>query len=534
MIRRLLLGAAALGLALLVAEGTLSLLAGRSLREVLPAALLPLSARPVAGTPAPAPAPSRPPERAPAAGTPGPAGAWRVHEDPHVSYALRSGEGLAIDGATVRSDDLGLRARPAGREPADCQRIVVLGGSVAFGSGVNDDETLAARLEAQLLAARGPDARPVACRTVALPGWNHRAQQDFLRDHLDELRPDILLLVPEPDDLFDMDGVSETGTRRLQPDCSQPDPWLTASALTQADPIAGPDGTGPDRAAAPREPAGPTAITADLSPESSRRYDEDADSIVALRDLMRARGGRMMLLWEAPGTFTWHVCQRLAERAPDLPSLGFLSRLPAEMTLGSGLHLDAAALDGWANRVARELLERGWVSRGAGLALPPQPARLEALRFDMPPPSEWRAPSDAAHAEARQALQPGVDLRSGRGRQQVLGGCNRDGTARARVLLLLAPGGDALALQLAALPGRPDLYPMTVAVRVDGADAGSATVAPGEPVETVLPLPPRADPSAPMEVLLIAPRWGVVTAGDRTAEPQIASFQPLRVASVAR
>src|SRR5262249_10216748 len=153
----------------------------------------------------------------------------------------------------------------------------------------SDEDTIANRLEELLERTRGPLARPVVCRTVAMARWNHRNAVQFVLDHLDELRPDLAVYLPFMNDLSDT--LIEGGDPEPYPDPASPDPWLPVrshvTARLLAHLIASRDG---GLAGLDAGDFGPDALTSDLSPESSRRYDEDVASIARLSEVLAARG----------------------------------------------------------------------------------------------------------------------------------------------------------------------------------------------------------------------------------------------------
>ena len=525
--------------ALLAAEGALSLLAHRSLRELLPAAPPPRAAvepgarEPDEGLPVEPVAPG-PDEAPPGAGDAGEAGEsggeglgaiYAPHEDARVGYVLQPERDLAIYDGRIRSDALGLRSRPGPPPPDDAQRIVVLGDSVAFGFGVNDDECLAARLEARLAELRGPGERPVACRTVAIPSWNQRAAAAFLLDHWDELRPDIVLDLPIANDVYDLDGVRATGERRAWPDPAAADPWLTVSVRYQMSGMVGRFLSGRGGELTARD-LGPDAVLGDLCAESRRRHDDNAESIVRLDALLAARGCRLALVWNTIGDYTWSLTSRLAVRDPELPSIPLLRVARPEFSLGHDPHANALTLDVWARWLAAELVERGWVTRGEGRALPAVPGEYEDARAaPLPAPEECRRQLLEARARGAEALQPAIDFRSGRGLLQVFGGLNQDLTARCRLLAVLRPAGSVLRLELAPFAARPDLYPLIVAVEIAGRSAGTLTVRADDVTRVSLPLPDDLDRSQPLEVRLVAERW--VTQRRAARRLDLVSFRPL-------
>lgn len=507
------LGVAAL--TLVCAEGVASLLLRRSLlrpaAEALPAERLP--------------SPTDRDRHLAALRNPG---VYRVHPDPFVGYVLRSDEQLEIAGCPVRSDALGLRVRPGPPPPQDALRVVVLGDSVAFGFGIHDDETLACRLEAALTAMRGPAARPVVARTVAIPGWNHRNAVGFLLDHYSELRPDIVVYLPIGNDLCDTDGVWESGQRRAVPDLANPDPLLSVRT-NAAWPFMRPMREEFERIgkAALVERLGPNVTTADLSPESQRRYDENVASILALQQQLETHGGHLLLLQYEESKYNWHLQRRLAQAQSTIPIVPMFDGVGDALSLPTDPHPNALAVQAMAQWVAEDLVARGWIDGGERRPLPAVAPVAAERRARARTGAEFVKQSDALRAEARAALQPVVDWRDATGLNQVYGTINGDGSVGPRLLMALAPGGGTLALELQALPQQPDLYPLTVQVAVDGQRLEPLVLTYGDSVRWRLPLPPRAHPDAPLEVLLSCERWAVQ---DAEGSASMATFRPLRIA----
>ncbi|HZJ69358.1 MAG TPA: hypothetical protein VFF36_00365, partial [Planctomycetota bacterium] len=329
--KRVLLALLATAAALVVVEGVLSLAIDRSLARML-------RGEPVAPRPAPPPTrPAPPPE--------GSRGLYRVHPDPRVGYVLTPNAELKIFDGLIHSDALGLRRRPRPPRGPDALRIVVLGDSVAFGYGLNDDQTLAHRLELLLntageAAARAAGAqaraggvaaggasgaasvappRPVECQTVAVPGWNHRNAVYCLLDHLDALDPDLVVYLPIPNDLLDSDGINEDGNRRQTIDATSHDPWLSVNQLASVLFARNAAQTLEERGAVPWIWLGPDALMSDLSAESHRRYDENVDSIALLAQTIERRGGQLLLLQWLDDHYGRSLRLRLAERGLRIP-----------------------------------------------------------------------------------------------------------------------------------------------------------------------------------------------------------------------
>ena len=520
--------AASLGLALLTllaCEGLCSLALGSSLLRRLPGAsiLLPAS-NPLAWMPIP--------DTHRAAAGSGNPGLYRLDTDPLVGYTLRTNAELLIGDGTIHSDALGLRRRPAGAEPRGALRIAVVGASIPFGHGLDDDETIAHRIEELLAASRGPSARPVACRTVAMGRWSTGNAVQFLLDHWVELAPEIVIYIPFSNDLSDTDQVDETGQRRWRPDPAARDPWLcvgSESLMRLRTRFTDAMERGVIRLAP--EGAGVDALVADLSPESAWRYDRNASRLLELAAMLERSGGHLAVATFAEAEHDWHLLARLQAAEPELCVLPLMRYYPQEFRLPDNYHPHAETARVVALWVAQELLARGWVDGGEGRPLPPVPDAYARVRGAPLPPEEIARRSDEARGRDRERLLPGIDLRTGYGLRQIFGGLDESGLVGGRMLALLAPEGDALELMLAPVEERPDLYPLEVRVEVDGQPAGAVTLTAGEPLEARLPLPARADPAAPLEVKLIAPRWVIAR---RHHASSLASFQPVRIACVPR
>lgn len=517
MLKRLLLGLTVAGLALLVTEGGLSLAARRSLLE-----LTGRPARVPQGVPTEAPAlpppePRTDAERMAAAAS----GAYTVHEDPRVRYVLRPGAEHQFVDAPARVDERGQRVRPGPPPAADALRLVVLGDSVAFGYGVADDQTLAVALERTLAGTRGPEARPLACFTVGAPSWNHRAALHYLFDHWDALEPDVVVYVPVSNDLSDAFDVYEDGSQRLAPDPSAADPWLyvNRSQATSAEANLAQAWSDP--------PLGPRALESDLSPESHRRYDENAASIVALHDGVTARGARLLVIHSHLEDYAVHLFSRVQALRPELPILLVERVVMPEMTLVKNNHPNADTLAWRAVVVARRLLDLEHIDRGAGLPLPELPAAYAALLTADGVLGRAAIQSSKRRAEAAAELRPAIDLRTGEGYRQVYGGLNLDGTVRLHALALLPARGQTLSVALQPLANRPDLYPLRVAIDIDGQHAGDLVIEAAGPVTARFPLPiALAGSNRPFEVRLRPATWGVVLDRGRS---QVASCRLLRL-----
>jgi len=508
----LLLGSAAL--ALLLVEGAAALLAGRSL-------LCRLAGPPAARDAAP---PTDAERRRAAANNPGP---YAVHPDPFVGYVLRGESELTLFGGRLRSDGLGLRARPGPDHDTPPLRIAVVGDSVAFGYGLDDDQTLAHQLERLLDELRPEGGRPVECRTVALPGWNCRNALSFLLDNWLVLNPDIVLYLPIHNDLLDTDGVLETGHRRQAPDIANADPFLTTSGTASYAFVRALVGDDPEAVRRLQDIAGPIALTADLTPESWRRYEDNTRLMTLLSRFLAVRDRKLLFVAYETSPFLLHLQRRLVQEGAQAPVLPLFTEVTPDMMLPDDPHPNARTTAAMAAFIATDLVARGWVEARPGVAPPPVDERFTRARAPALSDEELLALSAEELQHARATLRPVADFRTGEGLAQVYGNLNRDGSTGCRLMLALAPTGRMLDVELAPITERQDLYPLPVIVEVDGVRVGVLHLRWEEPARERFALPERKDPDAPLEVRIVPWRWVTL---DIRGLAQLVSFRAVRIA----
>lgn len=97
-----------------------------------------------------------------AARLPGP---FSQHVDPRVGYVLRRSSTIDSVGVEIATDELGLRARTGPPAAADALRVIILGDSVAFGTGIGSEACLAQQIEDRIARDRETARRdlPYCC-----------------------------------------------------------------------------------------------------------------------------------------------------------------------------------------------------------------------------------------------------------------------------------------------------------------------------------------------------------------------------------
>jgi hypothetical protein len=435
-------------------------------------------------------------------------GPYAADPDPLISIRMKGGFSYRFHGAVATTDSRGLRTRPGPPPDPKAERIVLLGDSVAFGFGLEDHETIACGLE-EFLGGVTPASMPrPAAFTVACPGWSLQNSIRFLTDRLGDLRPDAVLLLTVPNDLDDSYAVMESGNRTYDTDPARGAGFPTCSLTFHC-------GLGAcQRALFPSSaPSAPYALYGGVSPESRRRYAAAADAILDLAARLRARGAKLAVVGLTPGWYELRLANVLLERGSEVPVLALFDSFKEEDALEGDPHPNRRAAKAAARPLARFLLERRWIARGAASDLPPEDDRYARRAGHFPDAAGLRAWTEEWRLNARLAIGPRVDFRDGTGWGQAYGGVWADGAVgNAAWFALASPQASRLVVRVVRLPDKPGLLPLSV--RVFGNESLLGTIAlaapaPGEdPVLTrTFDLPPDLPASGYLDVRLVPSNW---------------------------
>lgn len=141
--------------------------------------------------------------------------------DDDLVYRHRPGYRATYFGVDYEFNEIGLRDRPIGTKAPGEFRVLVLGDSVALGSGVETERTFVRLLEDRLSKRTG---RPVRTINAGVGSYNTVQEFAFLKLRGKELAPDLVLLVYVDNDM----------ERNLPPF----DPWSAVSIRGKSPPEA--------------------------------------------------------------------------------------------------------------------------------------------------------------------------------------------------------------------------------------------------------------------------------------------------------
>lgn len=206
--------------------------------------------------------------------------------DHDVGRILLPGLDTEVRNHSLKTNSLGMREREyALPKPDGTVRVVLLGDSYVFGSGVEADLRVGAHLE-RFLEERSPGS-DVECLHLGIPSWNIVAECAYVSRQVTDLRPDLVIQVVVPNDLDDNSGIRGFGSQgdftlgRPGARIHRNFPRILGFRVRNY-------------------------ILDDLDYESSSRYQRAADAIEQLATGVGAVGGRYVLL------LNWLRTQRIA------------------------------------------------------------------------------------------------------------------------------------------------------------------------------------------------------------------------------
>jgi len=487
------IAAVALGIAIggLAAEGAVSLLLGRSLLRLGAERALPTFRLRALDE-----------ERIAAAARA--EGCFAVDVDPWVSTRMKSRfEAKFLDGV-AHTDDAGRRVRVGPPEEPGARRLVILGDSVAFGFGLNDDQTIAHATEAALAqAAEGKAPRPVAL-TVACPGWSFRNAYRALLDQQPGLRADLVYAFPVDNDLDDSFALLETGYR-----ATDFDPAAGASRAH----IAGNHYFLLLSTQQRRFPAiefRHSVLVTGVTRESKRRYAELARECRELHQRLAETGGRFAVAVLNDGVFQRRMLRALAETAPEVPVVGLFDESREVDQLSGDPHPNRAFARAIGWRVAEHALRQGWLPGVSADRLAPEDPAYAKRHFEIPGRDDLLREQAKIDRIAVEQIGPRIDFDDGTGWHQVYGGIAPDGTIGMNAAVVVGGAGGRLECAFDRLADAPSLYPLDLTFTFDGEAAAPVSVpaATGQgPVRFSVDVPAALRGNELLDVEIHASNW---------------------------
>jgi hypothetical protein len=437
-------------------------------------------------------------------------GPYAADYDPFIATRLKGKFTYKFLDGTANTNERGERVRVGPAETEGGTRVVISGDSVAFGFGVNDDETIAHGVEGALAAAiDNKTPRPIGL-TAACPGWSFANSNRYVLNHAHELRPNIVVYVTSDNDLEDSPAILETGHRVTDwdPAVGVLHPHYGINHYYQL------MGLRFQKFGNKYSPSDDRyALDTGVTPESKRRYVAMIQQLAETRDRLRAAGSQFAIAVYSQLVFYRRLQQFALERGEKLDFIPLFSGLPVYGQLPGDPHPNARATRAAGIQIASELCARGWVPGADAKKIPAQEADFKNLFFTLPAAAELERERQEWDKIATQQIGAKVDFDDGAGWHQIYAGLAFDGTMGiAANLVLRAPNCSQVALRVDRLDASKVLYPLVLTVHINGEPAGEITIEArraGEipQIDRTIAIPEarRADPF--FEIALRASNW---------------------------
>ncbi len=432
--------------------------------------------------------------------------------NPDMTYMVQPNGDFVTFGVPFRTNELGFRDGPIAPKSPNMFRILCVGDSVTFGTGVTNEETFPNVLERGLQQSARPGIT-VDVINAGVSAYNARNIRGQLEQYLSQLRPDVVVYIFVENDLDD--SVS-----------AGPQSYLTAWDPTKSleEPFIGDDFAGmwmirrqmtKERGLVSRIARLfdnefevlcklPPALILGSHPEPQKRWAKFIIEIERMKNLCTQAGASFLVYSFGMKAHSEPIELKLRgickERGiPEASTLPvFLYETYADKySLGGDPHCNPEGHRLMADRLLSFLVE----------------SRSLPDRF-INPDIQYNRYDDIIDAQLATSLEqqslsgPAViDFEKGNGAIGLLGGVDIDGKIGRRFIFRLGGTGNAMEILASGLTGTPD-QPLSLLAQVEGIPAGSPVNLTTERVICHFPIPPEfAGITVEVELITQGPLW---------------------------
>ncbi|MCG3199177.1 MAG: hypothetical protein HUU16_05365 [Candidatus Omnitrophica bacterium] len=134
----------------------------------------------------------------------------QVAPNPDMTYMLQPNSSFVTFGVPFRTNELGFRDGPIREKTPSTLRIMCVGDSVTFGTGVTNEQTFPNVLESRLQALASPGT-VIDVINAGVSAYNARNIRGLMETHLPSLRPDVVVYTFVENDMDDSLSVGPGG-----------------------------------------------------------------------------------------------------------------------------------------------------------------------------------------------------------------------------------------------------------------------------------------------------------------------------------
>ncbi len=412
--------------------------------------------------------------------------------DPDTTFQLIPNATFLTYGVRFTTNEYGFRDVPVQPKGPGMFRIVCLGDSVTYGTGVSNEQTFPNVLEAKLRRRAGSALR-IDVVNAGVSAYNIRNVRGQFESTLEALKPDTVVYTFVENDLDD--SLSATPEGLLQEydpqkpiDSAAIKGSFAPSWLVQREAKSGAGGSALGRLFSNwfnRLPDIVPPLLVGDHPETAKRWEWIARELSAMRDLCRSHGARFLVYTFGTRNHSEPVNLKVREicRSLEIPEASTLPLFDHRTymkihSLGYDPHCNPAAHVLMADRLYA-LLEEQRAIPDVCLRPPQDRPRydetIDNALADRLAEKSHRAPSEIVPA-------------AGEGLLGVLGGIDLEGRMARNCIFRLSGSGNALEVDVTGLFASPNA-PQTLSARIEGGEPSLAVNAPATSTRITFPIP---------------------------------------------
>lgn len=429
-----------------------------------------------------------------------------------MTYILRANSQFSTLGVPFRTNELGFRDRPVFEKTPGVFRILCLGDSVTFGTGVTNDQTYPNVLES-IIQQVAPPGVTVDVINAGISAYNARNIKGLLQHTINYLKPDVVVYAFVENDLDDSVSVGPGGwVVAYDPTKAQDEPfvaddfpavWLMRRKATQQKGIFGKVASLFDNRIQVASDTPPPLLIGSHA-ETNHRWGLFENELAQMKSLCQTADAPLLVYSfgmrnhsEPVFLRVGSVCERVG--VPHATTLPVFDRntYMKQHSLGYDSHCNPEGHRQMAQRLFCFLLDQGVV-----------PQQIASRMASHSHYDETYDPQVAEALEQQASNAPQViDITDGEGALGLIGGIEMEGKMARYCILRLSGPGDRIEVTLSALLATTEL-PQMISAEVEGIPISSPVVVPRSPVKVTFPVPDQYR-DQPVEVKLLAhgPAW---------------------------
>ncbi|MCG3195956.1 MAG: hypothetical protein GHCLOJNM_00426 [bacterium] len=412
--------------------------------------------------------------------------------DPDTTFQLIPNATFLTYGVRFTTNEYGFRDVPVQPKRAGMFRLVCVGDSVTYGTGVSNEQTFPNVLESKLRHRAG-NAVQIDVINAGVSAYNIRNVRGQLQTTIDALKPDTVVYTFVENDLDDsLSATSEGLLQEYDPqkpiDSAAIKGSFAPAWIIQREARQGSGGSALGRLFSNwfnRLPDIVPPLLVGDHPETVRRWEWTARELAAMRDLCRSHGARFLVYAfgtrnhsEPVNLKVREICRSLEiPEASTLPLFDHRTYMKVH-SLGYDPHCNPAAHVLMADRLQTFLEEQRAIPDVCQRPPQDRPRYDETLDEDLAErlaQESYHAPREIVPAE-------------GEGMLGVLGGIDLEGRMARNCIFRLSGSGNALEVDVTGLFATPSA-PQTLSARIEGGEPSAAVNVPAAPTRVTFPVP---------------------------------------------